>query len=112
MSDFDKAIKARQAARSWVTKSDTKLNELLTKDPAVELEELQDAVDNFDKRLSNLDNAQENVEFEIALEDLEKDIEQACAFRENMRTNRIKAYKLLSAKLKNDSDNGIDDDVF
>ncbi|XP_066956313.1 uncharacterized protein [Macrobrachium rosenbergii] len=60
--------------------------------------ELQDAVDDFDRRLAHLDEVQSALELEIGdPQDLEEDIEYADKFRRQVRVPRIQAAQRLLA---------------
>ena len=56
---------------------------------------LSDAVQEFDKRLSTLDDVQSEIECDLPNEDLDADIEAAANFRDNVRECRMAAGKLL-----------------
>ena len=96
-------MKSRSAARGWMTRASRRLESILNTDP-VDIVELQDAVEEFDKRLANLDEVQTDVELQIPEEQLDDDVERASDFREEIRRNRIRATK----KLADDSVNDID----
>lgn len=99
------AMRARTAARGWLTRSSKKLNTLCSGslkdlDKAV----LTDCIEEFDKRLNALDEAQCNLELELDEADLENDIEESANYRDQARGPRIKAAKLLAALLADDKD--------
>ncbi len=89
------AIKARVAAKGWMTRTARRLASLCD-DKNVDPVELTDVVDEFDERLGNLDEAQSNVELELTEDDLEADIETAAQFREDSRRCRVKAARILA----------------
>ena len=65
-------------------------------DPAVTEVELQDAVEEFDRRLACLDDVQSTLELEWKdPKDLEEDIDNADKFRRQARVPRIKATQRL-----------------
>ena len=88
-------LRRRAGCQGWVTRAANKLEELLKKDD-VNLIELRDAADEFDKRIASLDEAQADVELEIEEEkDLLADINVAGEFRESKRAIRIRAARKL-----------------
>ena len=97
-----KLWKGRAAARGWVKRSSNALLALLN-DSKVSKGELQDAVDEFDRRLATLDEAQSNLELEINdSKELEDDIEYADKFWREVRAPRIKATQRLIDISKDD----------
>ena len=88
-------VKLRAAARSWVTRCGTKLGKLCDSS-SINITELTDAVEEFDQRIRNLDEAQATVEFELEESDIEEDIVKAADFRNNVRQIRIQAAKILT----------------
>ena len=97
------AKKARTSARGWGTRASNNLDKML-KVPTgqeVDLVKLQDAVNEFDMRLTALDAAQEQFEVEIEEEkELLLDIEKAADYREHLRKPRVAAAVLLAADVK------------
>ncbi|XP_066946056.1 uncharacterized protein [Macrobrachium rosenbergii] len=94
-----KLRKSRSAARGWMTRSSNALMDLLG-DRELSKVELQDAVDDFDRRLAHLDEVQSALELEIGdSQDLE-DIEYADKFRRQVRVPRIQAAQRLLAMEK------------
>ena len=91
MADFKKLQRSRIAARGSITRSSKSLLALLDKPKSdVSCLELEDAIDDFDKRLSTLDDVQSSLEVEITDSDeLETDIEDAFEFRTNARLSRV-----------------------
>lgn len=90
-----KLRKSRTAARGWVSRASKALQETLT-NPKVTRLELQDAVDDFDKRLATLDEVQSLLELELNDEqELENEIEYAYNFRKEVRVSRIQATQKL-----------------
>ena len=81
----------RAAARGWTTRAAKALQDLLA-DPNATRVQLEDAVQEFDKRLATLDNVQAEVELEISDPDLlEADLNKADSFRSAAKTARIQA---------------------
>ncbi|XP_066958131.1 uncharacterized protein [Macrobrachium rosenbergii] len=92
-----KLRKSRSATRGWMTHSSNALMDLLG-DRELSKVELQDAVDDFDRRLAHLDEVQSVLELEIGdSQDLEEDIEYADKFRRQVRVPRIQAAQRLLA---------------
>ena len=87
-------LKLRSAARSWVTRCSKKLDKLAS-GSSVNIVELTDAVEEFDKRMGNLDEAQASVEMELDESDLDEDIVSAAEFRDKARVSRLEAAKLI-----------------
>ena len=85
--------RARAAARGWVTRARKKLEAELAVVP-VDMDALEDAANEFDRRLSRLDHVQ--CEYELILDDheLDDDIDEASHFRDNARLVRIQALSL------------------
>ena len=89
-----KFVKARTGARGWVTRASKALRDVVAQ-PEVDPVDLQDAVDEFDKRLAALDEVQANVELELEENQLDADIETSAAYREKARIPRLQAAKRL-----------------
>ena len=87
--------KPHTAARGWRTRHAKSLASLNSR---VDLDRitLEDAIDLFDKQLESLDLAQAEYEMQLDLEQIEKEIEGAEDYRENARTHRIEAARLLA----------------
>ncbi|KAG1701703.1 Chordin-like protein 1 [Nymphon striatum] len=85
----------RAAARGWLTRSSNNLATLIGK-PEVDKLELEDAIDEFDKRLNKLDEVQAILELEIEEDMMCKEIEEAGAYRETSRSSHIKGTKILA----------------
>ena len=91
----DQLRKSRSAARGWVTRSSIALMAVLN-DPELTKVVLQDAVDDFDRRLAALDEVQSLLELEISdAKDLEDNIEDADKFRRQVRVPRVQATQRL-----------------
>ena len=101
-----KLTKSRTAARGWVTRASHAMTNILATDP-VDQVELTDAVDEYDKRLKNLDSVQEDIEILLDQKDLEENISEAGDFRDQSRKARIQAAKVLAnlqKKAKSEAD--------
>ena len=61
--------------------------------------ELRDDIEELDKRLETLDNAQSVVELELTAEQLEEDVIVASEFRDKARVPRMRATKMMTARL-------------
>ena len=94
--NMDQKIRARTAARGWVTRTCTKLEDLC-KQEVIDVQAVSEALNDLNERLNNLDNTQSVVELVIDEEDLDADIEAACVFREKALQCRLLALKTLSS---------------
>ena len=96
---MSETVRSRAAARGWVTRLSQKLENLCSRydQKTFNVIEINDAIEEFDKKLHNLDEAQSRVELEIDMSELENDIGDAADFRERVRQSRIKAATLISA---------------
>lgn len=102
--------RARVAARSWATRASNSLEDICgTED--INVNELQEAIDEIDKRIAILDGAQSEYEMSLIDEtELVNDIENAGIIRDNLRCNRLKGTSLLNKlKTANRSIEGADD---
>lgn len=88
------------AARGWVTRAVSQIEKAASK-PDLDFDVLEAAVENFDKRVSTLDESQE--EYERIIED-EKEllaaIDNAADFREKAFESRVRAVKLIKRSEK------------
>ena len=95
----EQASRKRAACRGWVTRASHALEKLLVQDRSSRFAvELTDCIEQFDRRLANLDAAQD--EYELTLDATETDafdaaIEDASVFRDNARKPRIQATSVL-----------------
>ena len=93
------------ASKGWVTRAVKTLTELLGKPESTDIVELQDAVDEFDKRLANFDAAGADVELTFDDEQgIINHIKGAADFRDKSLVCRIKAAKLLNELNETDVD--------
>ncbi|KAK3889708.1 hypothetical protein Pcinc_006274 [Petrolisthes cinctipes] len=96
MADDDKQMERRAANRGWVTRTSNALADLVAK-PDVTTLELEDAIEEFDRRLAALDDTQSAVVMRIVEPDkLETDIEDADRFRRQVRCHRVQASQKLA----------------
>ena len=95
---MSESVRSRMATRGWVTRASRKLDELCNIRDIDNLE-LRDAIEELDKRLETLDNAQSVVELELTVEQLEEDIIVASEFRDKARVPRMRATKMMAACL-------------
>ena len=95
---MSESVRSRMAARGWVTRASRKLDELCNVRDIDHLE-LRDDIEELDKRLETLDNAQSVVELELTAEQLEEDIIVASEFRDKARVPRMRATKMMTARL-------------
>ena len=118
---MSESVGSRMATRGWVTRASRKLDELCnvrdidnlelrdaieeldkrleTLDNAQSVVELELTVEQLDKRLETLDNAQSVVELELTVEQLEEDVIVASEFRDKARVPRMRATKMMAARL-------------
>ena len=100
MEVIAKLKKTRSSARGWTTRSSNALEALLAGSSASRIE-LEDAIEDFDKRLASLDEAQAALELEIDdTKELEFDIDDADKFRRQARIPRVKAAQRLVDMVK------------
>ena len=90
---MEEANRKRITAKSWLTRATNKLRQLLDSGEFTQ-NSLVAQIEEFEKRLGNLDEAQSLVEEHIEIEKLEDDIEAAAQFREE------KLVTLLAAREK------------
>ena len=86
---MEQALRARTAARGWVTRVSRELSKFCDGDP--DKVSLTVAIEDFNKRLEALDTAQTDVENNINLEKLEENVEAAADFRQQVRLPLIRA---------------------
>ena len=91
----DAARKIRVAARGWATRASTKLS-VITRTNTVTCIKLNFEIEQYDKRLNALDDAQSAVEREIDVEYLEADIDDAAVFRDKVLEARVQAATRLA----------------
>ena len=100
-------LRSRVSARSWLTISSRKLEELCSKDRNdVSILELNDAVAEFDERLRHLDDTQNSVEQFLDDEELDGDIQNSADFREKSKGPRLDAAK-LSVSMNTESEGAV-----
>ena len=96
--------RSRAACRGWVTRECKNLATTL-EDPELNVVKLSAAMDEFDKRLTNLDNVQSRYELSLENEDaILNDITTAADFRDSARKVRTLASEKFK-ELSGDSDN-------
>ena len=95
---MSESVRSRMVSRGWVTRASRKLDELCNVRDIDNLE-LRDAIEELDKRLETLDNAQSVVELELTVEQLEEDIIVASEFRDKARVPLMRATKMMAARL-------------
>ena len=96
--------RSRAACRGWVTRECKNLATTL-EDPELNVVKLSAAMDEFDKRLTNLDDVQSRYELSLENEDaILNDITTAADFRDSARKVRILASEKLK-ELSGDSGN-------
>ena len=96
--------RSRAACRGWVTRECKNLATTL-EDPELNVVKLSAAMDEFDKRLTNLDDVQSRYELSLENEDaILNDITTAADFRDSARKVRTLATEKFK-ELSGDSDN-------
>ena len=103
MSELDKALKARIAARGWVTRSVKSLKTILATDP-VDKFMLELNLEQLDKRLSTLYDVQMSVELYIDVKNLDADIIECDNFLQDVEKVQAESRKRLSDLVKPDDD--------
>ena len=108
-----KLTKSQTAAPGWVTRASLShaLTHILATAP-VDQVELTDAVDEYVKRLKNLESVQEDIEILLDQKDLEENILGAGDFRDQSHKAKIQAAKVLAnlqkkAKSKADTSHNV-----
>ena len=95
----------RRAAGSWLSRAANKLDQSIKSDSVLKTK-LLEQIEEFERRLKNLDDAQSSVENEVELTELKSDIESAEQFREDKVCIFVKAkQKLTSFSKETDSEN-------
>ena len=84
---MEQLLKAKAAAEGWLTRATKRIDTLLAKVP-VTVSELEEALDEFDKRLKKLEEVQNDIEVEIDPDQLEVYLDQADAARQKARATR------------------------
>ncbi|KAK3894074.1 hypothetical protein Pcinc_002176 [Petrolisthes cinctipes] len=93
---MEKLQKAQAAAQGWLTRVCTKMEGLLGKSPPATSSELVEVLEEFDKRLTRLEEVQSDIELELRPEVLDEYLDKADEARQ-----RAKHMRLLCAdKLK------------
>ena len=92
--------KSRVAVRGWCTRKSNTLDTLLKSKPPASVAVLEDAIQEFDLQLEQLDAVQSELQFLIEdEEEMLADLEEAADFRDNVRKNRILAVERLNTLL-------------
>ena len=88
--------KARAATQGWVVRTSNKLRDLCdVREP--NLLQIQDCVDEFDRRLYRWDGLQSDIELELPTEiEIEAEIEKAGEYSDRVRIPHLHAAKLLT----------------
>ncbi|GFR77861.1 hypothetical protein ElyMa_002248700 [Elysia marginata] len=102
---MEQAVRARAAAKGWLTRASAEIEWLLSEaeaDPVSVTESaLVDCMEQFSKRLSAYDEAQGAVELVIDMKDLDSDISESADYRISKRKAYIRAGQLLSKLTSN-----------
>ena len=103
---MEQLIKLRTAAKVRSTRASNKLRELLEQKPgSINEIELRDAIDQFDMRLTAIDQAQAAIEEETSIEELDSEVEKAEEYRDKIRIHRISAINYLDSLVIKPQDN-------
>ena len=89
------ARKTRAAARGWTTRASNKLS-MLVRNENTTFIELNFELEQYDKRLNTLDEAQLAVELELYVQYLDADIDEASEFRDRVHEARVQAAARLA----------------
>ena len=89
------ARNTRAAARGWTTRASNKLS-MLVRNENTTFIELNYELEQYDKRLNTLDEAQLAVELEIDVQYLDADIDEASEFRDRVHEARVQAATRLA----------------
>ncbi|KAK7071213.1 hypothetical protein SK128_008566, partial [Halocaridina rubra] len=107
MVNIEKLEKSQVSARGWVTRA-SKILKAMLDEPKSDLScsELGDALDEFDKRMSTLDDVQSSYELDIDdPEKLDKEIDLAFHLRYEARQWRVKAAQPMAEMVKEEQSN-------
>ena len=92
------------ASKGWVVRATKSLNELLEK-PDITVVALNDAIDEFDKRLASFDDIQSELELSIETEEALLDcVNKTADFREKARVSHVNAASKLLELTQSDQD--------
>ncbi|XP_064120228.1 uncharacterized protein LOC135224838 [Macrobrachium nipponense] len=98
---MENLLKKKKAARGWVSRLGKELISLLGR-PVLSAVELKAVIDNFDIRLSKLDEVQSEIEVELESDLLDDDLDKAFEFRTSLIPRIKAAEKLLELDKKGD----------
>ena len=98
MADLARLKKTRAVARGWLTRNERRLEEVLEREEVDGLE-VQEAVEEVDRRLALLDEAQSAYELELPEDELDADLQESAEVREAVQAVRLKATKALKKAL-------------
>jgi len=90
MAQLDAALRTRAGKRSWLTRAADTCNNLTQTNVAECTKEIYDAaISNFDRRLAAWDEAEEEVEALVPLDQIEEEIASAADFRDSVEAAKI-----------------------
>ena len=96
-------MKAKAAAEGWLTRATKRIDTLMATVP-VTVSELEEALDEFDRRLKKLEEVQNDIEVEIDPDQLEVYLDQADAARQKARATRRVCVVKIRAMTAADKD--------
>ena len=94
MAEIEKLKRVRASARAWMTRAVKGLEKVLKRKEA-ERVDCVTAMEEVDRRLALLDEAQSAYELELDVEEFETDFQEAAELRETVEAARVKATKAL-----------------
>ncbi|KAK3880152.1 hypothetical protein Pcinc_015323 [Petrolisthes cinctipes] len=89
MDGMEKLQKAQAAAQGWLTRVCTKMERLLGKSPPATSSELVEVLEEFDKRLTRLEEVQSDIELELRPEALDEYLDKADEARQRAKHMRL-----------------------
>ena len=92
-----KLRRALTTCKTWVTRCNIRLSTLMEASD-IDIPEVECAVNDVKKKMDAFDAAQSAYEMEVEDEEVEKCIEEASNFRDNISSSVLKATTLLKAK--------------
>ena len=107
---MEQAVRARTAAKGWLTRATTEIENILRSKAAgesVSESQLVDALEQFSKRLNVFDEAQGAVELLIDINELDDDIQKAAEFRDSKRKLYLQGSELCKEFQKSSSAEGV-----
>jgi len=101
MTELEGLKSSRRGLRSKITVAGKTLVSVASKKPLNKVR-IQDAIDEFDRYLSSLDEVQTKIELDKGIGDMDKEVEDALEYRQKAREPRLAACEVL-AQLEQES---------